>query len=479
MSNRRINYIGVALAALFVVIVLVAAIASFFTVQYVVKTMQTFKLPGVVINENQPNAQPAAAGDLPPVTATVVPAAPAVDAPPPWDGASRVNILALGLDARDWMQSEGPPRSDSMMLVSIDPLTKSAAMLSIPRDLWVNVPGFTYGRINTAYMLGEGSKLPGGGPALAAKTVEALIGVPIHYYAQIDFQAFVDFIDAIGGVKVEVKETIKIDMLGNEPLITNKKAGKREMGDKTVKPLKPGVWNMDGRMALAYARERHTSGGDFDRAMRQQQVFMAVRDRMLEFEYYGMLLTDMPGIYQKLSSGIHTNMSFDEAFRLGLSAIDIPVEKIKRGVLDKNYVTFAKSPDGTQDVLKIRPQEMRTLRDQLFTDGQTVSQIAAAGLEYAVQAEHARIAVQNGVPGSDLATPAAQYLSGLGLTVVQGGVEEQTSSSTMLVDYTGNPYTLRYLQQLLSVNANMVRNKYDPNSQVDVAIVVGNDWRQP
>jgi LCP family protein required for cell wall assembly len=120
-------------------------------------------------------------------------------------------------------------------------------------------------------MLGEGSKLPGGGPALAAKTVEALLGVPIHYYAQIDFSAFITFIDAIGGIKIEVTEPIKIDMLGDSPIITNKKQGKQNKGDRTVKVIKPGKYNFSGEMALAYARQRYTQGGDFDRAQRHSR----------------------------------------------------------------------------------------------------------------------------------------------------------------------------------------------------------------
>ncbi|MBK8784758.1 MAG: LCP family protein [Anaerolineales bacterium] len=91
-------------------------------------------------------------------------AAPEVALPPAWDGASRINILFIGLDARDIGQS-GPPRSDTMMLVTIDPIGKTAGMLSIPRDMWVNIPGFGYSRINTAYSSGEGAQLPGLGGA--------------------------------------------------------------------------------------------------------------------------------------------------------------------------------------------------------------------------------------------------------------------------------------------------------------------------
>src|SRR5690606_1108907 len=107
----------------------------------------------------------------------------------PWDGASRVTALVMGLEFRDWEAGE-VPRTDTMMLVTLDPLSNTAGMLSIPRDMWVSIPGFDNAKINTAYYLGEIYKLPGGGPGLAMKTVEEFLGVPIDYYAQIDFYAF-------------------------------------------------------------------------------------------------------------------------------------------------------------------------------------------------------------------------------------------------------------------------------------------------
>ncbi len=109
---------------------------------------------------------------------------------------------------------EGAPRSDTMIVLTIDPLTKTAGMLSIPRDMWVNIPGFGYSRINTAYSSGEGHKLPGGGPELARKTVEQFLGVPIQYYAQIDFNTFVEFIDLIGGIEVYNDENLRLDPVG-------------------------------------------------------------------------------------------------------------------------------------------------------------------------------------------------------------------------------------------------------------------------
>ena len=135
----------------------------------------------------------------------------------PWDGAGRVTILMLGLDYRDWASDEGPSRSDTMILLTLDPLNQTAGMLSIPRDMWVAIPGFKHGKINTAYYLGDAYKLPGGGPGLAVQTVEQFLGIPINYYAQVDFGAFVRFIDEIGGVKIDVPAAITVDLLGSGP----------------------------------------------------------------------------------------------------------------------------------------------------------------------------------------------------------------------------------------------------------------------
>src|SRR5690606_15522016 len=146
---------------------------------------------------------------------------------------------------------------DTMIVLSVDPVAKTAGMISVPRDLWAVIPGFTPNKINTAYYFGELYKIPGGGPELAMRTVEQTIGVPIDYYAVIDFDSFVKFIDLIGGVKVDVQSAITVDPVGS---------------DTNPKNLKPGVQVLPGAVALAYARERHVEGGDFSRSERQQQV---------------------------------------------------------------------------------------------------------------------------------------------------------------------------------------------------------------
>lgn len=271
--------------------------------------------------------------------------------PIPWDGKSRISILLLGLDYRDWVARKGAPRSDTMILVSIDPVTRQVSMLSIPRDLWVEIPGFGHNRINTAYMFGESSRLPGGGPALAIRVVEDLVGVSIQYYAVVDFSTFEYLIDEIGGIDVLVTERLKISPIGRMSFY-----------------LDPKAHHLDGAQTLAYARVRKASGGDFGRAQRQQQVAFAILDKVVGAEMIPTLVAKAPKLYQKLSSGIITNLSLEEMISLAWLATSIPKEDYHRGVIaPPNMVGFYTRPDGAQ-VLRAVTDQIRVLRDQLFVD---------------------------------------------------------------------------------------------------------------
>ncbi|MBN2148734.1 MAG: LCP family protein [Anaerolineales bacterium] len=380
--------------------------------------------------------------------------------PQPWDGASRVTVLVMGLDYRDWEKGEGPPRTDTMILMTIDPLTKTAGMLNIPRDLWVNIPGFEYGKINTAYSLGESYQVPGGGPALARETVELLLGVPIQYYAQVDFYAFERFINELGGIYVDVPEEIKVDPIGEHNTVV----------------LEAGRQLLDGPVALAYARARNTEGGDFDRATRQQQVVVAIRDRALELGV-GDLLSRAPALYEELAAGIHTDMPLDVAIQLSLLALEVPMDTfIRRAIAPPEAVLLAKSPDGTQDILKPVPDKIRLLRDEVFASASMASP-AMSGMELVdlMQAEGARIIVLNGTLVGGLAGSTQAYLQSQGANVVSTGDGEYTTY-TRVIDYTGNPYTTGYLVDLMSVTPYSFRMEYNPASDVDVVVIVGDDW---
>jgi LCP family protein required for cell wall assembly len=276
--------------------------------------------------------------------------------PQPWDGSSRVTMLIMGIDYRDWIAGEGSPRSDTMMLVSVDPITLKASMLSIPRDLWVEIPGFTYNRINTAYMLGEAYNLPGGGPGLAMKAVENLVGVPIQYYAVVDFYTFERLVDEIGGIDILVHEPMWISPIGGHMIWVE------------AKP-----YRFNGAEALAYARVRHTGGGDFSRAQRQQQVILAIMDRVVGADMLPTLISRAPALYQEVSSGVRTNLSLEQIISLAWLALKIPSDQVQSGVISPpSMVGFYTRPDGAQ-VLRFVPDEIRSLRDQLFVDTSALS----------------------------------------------------------------------------------------------------------
>ena len=379
----------------------------------------------------------------------------------PWDGAGRVTVLLLGLDYRDWSANEGASRSDTMILVTLDPTTKTAGILSIPRDLWVAIPGFQHGKINTAYYLGDAYNLPGGGPALAVETVEQFLGVPINYYAQIDFGAFVRFIDEIGGVKIDVPEQIKIDLLGS--------------GAATKKTLQPGKQVLPGEWALAYARARYTEGGDFDRAKRQQQVIMAIRDKILSLDLLPTLISKAPTLYNELSSGIRTNLTLDEVLKLAVLAQSVPEENIKRGIISEGDVFFGFSPDGLSILIPI-PDDIHRLRDEIFASSGSLGPETKGSPQEKMVAENAKLAVYNGSNTGGLENRTADYLRTNGANVVQVTAASDLYASTTVVDHTGNPFMLTYLVDLLGIHPSKIYIKFDPNSQVDVELFLGNDW---
>jgi LCP family protein required for cell wall assembly len=395
--------------------------------------------------------------------ALATPKPPALEGPEAqrWDGASPVTILVMGLDYGDWSADrEGPSRTDTMILLTMDPLTMTAGVLNIPRDLWVNIPGFENARINTAYYLGEANQMPGGGPGLAIKTVEGLLGIPINYYAQVDFYAFVRFVDIIGGVLVNVEQEMKIDPIGE--------------GNTIV--LTPGEHRLYGPEALAYARARYTEGGDFDRARRQQEVLLEIRRRIFKPSQFPVLLARAPEIYQELSGGIRTNMSFDEAIQLGMIAKDISKEAIRMAAIaPPDQVLFAKSPDGTQDILKPIPDKIRETRDYVF--GAAI-QPMASGVDNTdlMRQEAARISVLNGTWVEGLAGSTQQYLTTIGANVIQAGNAGDSPQFSAVYDYTGNPYTVQYLVDLMEIPPSNIFSRYNPASDVDVEVVLGASW---
>lgn len=434
---------------IFILLGLVSSVLAYLFVRNLTSSMTMLNLPGApVIGQPQTNEQ----GEL------VVPQLNELEAEP-WDGSSRVTMLVMGLDYRDWQANE-IPRTDTMILLTIDPITKKAGILSIPRNLWVNIPNFDYGMINTAYFLGESNRLPGGGAALAADTVEQLLGIPIDYYAQIDFGAFIDFVNTLGGVTIIPPKDIAV----------------QEWGSEYKQVLKAGQsYTLSGGLALSYARDRYSGEGDIDRARRQQQLIIKIRERMLDIGI-ASLLSKAPTLYNEIASSIKTNLDLGSAIQLGTLALQVDINQIQRGVIDYDMMIAAKSSDGLDILIPIM-DKIRILRDQIFSTGGSAGPIASpAANSTLVRDEAARVTIYNGTTTTGLAERTAEYLRSQGINVVGLAQADSTYNSTTLFIYNAKPYTLAYLAGLMNVTSTNIWNKFDPNAGTDIAVIIGNDW---
>lgn len=454
-KRKSIDRLTLIVLGVFVVLAIVTGIVTFNVARDVFKSWKSTSMEGVAVTNDGNISETPVGTALPGDTIFQSADGPT---PTPWDGKNRVTILLMGLDYRDW-EIGGPSRTDTMILVTLDPVTNTAGILSIPRDMWVNIPGYDYYRINQAYFLGEGENLPGGGPALAMETVRQFLGVDINYYAQVDFYAFVKFIDYIEGVKLNIPEEIEVSVIGEEYPVK----------------LEPGVVTLPGDIALAYARNRYTEGSDFDRAQRQQQVIMAVRDRVLDFNMLPTLIARSGDIYADLSEGIKTNMTMDEVMRLAFSAIQVPKENIIMAQLGVDTVQFA-NVNG-QDVLIPITDKVREVRDQVFSTTSSTGPAAVDDdLKSLVTEEQARVSVQNGSGVESIASTTATWMTGQGITVSEQTNADGYYDTTTFYVYNGKPYTLRYLSEVMGIEDPRVYNRYDPNAAYDIAVVLGADW---
>jgi polyisoprenyl-teichoic acid--peptidoglycan teichoic acid transferase len=379
-----------------------------------------------------------------------------------WTGTDRVTILVMGIDRRAGENEKGY-LTDSIMVITLDPQTRTAALLSIPRDLWVEIPGYGLDTINTANRTGDYYDYPGGGPALATKTVEHNLGININYYVRLDFTAFETFIDTIGGVDIVNQADI------NDPEYPDGSYGYEPF------TLSAGPHHLNGHDALRYARTRHGST-DIDRARRQQEVVMAVRDRILNLNMLPTLVAKAPALYQTLNQSVWTNLSLDQIVSLALLGESIPRANIQNAVIDYHYVLEYVTPAG-RDVLVPLRDKIRTLRDQLFSDASVVQPVTGDDASL-MKAEGAKVQVLNGSGVNDLACTTKDWLIQQGLNVVSCDTADRSDyTNTVIVDYTGKPYTVSWLKR--TFGASTILSGNDPTSPVDIKVIVGSDWSVP
>jgi len=376
-----------------------------------------------------------------------------------------------------------------MILVTVDPNSKTAGMLSIPRDLWVSVPGYYEDRINKAFFLGQQDGYPGGGPALAMKTILYNLGVPVHFYVQVDFNGFEQIVDTLGGIDINVLETIE------DPLYPDNNYGYEPFY------LEAGQHTLNGHDTLRYARTRHTSGSDFSRAGRQQQVLLAIRDKALQL---GMV-PKIPELWNTMAGTVETDLQLVDIVELAQLADEIDTTSIKSVVIDHTLTLDYIANTGAQVLLPLR-DKIKVIIDDMFAEtkppeGPSQAELEAAQaaqtqakaqeIEQQVQRqeeikafltqENARLVVQNGTNVPSLGTLTADYLRQQGFNILQfGQADTSTYPHTVIVVYDESKiYTLQVLAALFEVSEENIRPSPNLKSDVDIRVIIGSNFELP
>lgn len=361
------------------------------------------------------------------------------------------NILLLGVDRREGQQNA---RSDVNIVVHVDPARRFASMLSIPRDTRTYIPGYGFHKINAAYSLGEQS-YPGGGPILAKETVAQFLNLSIDYYAEVDFQGFERIVDHVGGIDVDVPV----------PLVDNQYPTADYGYTRIYIPA--GLQHMDGATALIYARSRHADS-DLGRNLRQQQVLVALRSRILS----RIRVTnpeELAALLQQLGATLKTDLELGDLLNLYLQAPTIGPENIAFYSLDWHVLCEI---SGTFD--------LEVCNYPLFEE--IVRNFQADPGTRRLREEAAQIEVRNGtLTCTGCAAATAEYLRRQGFTVIRAIQDENagTYSTTLVLDAGDHPFTRELLAQLLRVQPAGIRQGPNGSDLADIVVILGDDFRVP
>ena len=383
------------------------------------------------------------------------------------EGDGRVNVLLLG---RGGEGQDAPDLTDTIIIASIDPIAKEAALVSIPRDLYVEVKSLTASmKLNSVFSTGKSNHFSNNpnssvdeaedkGFNLLENTIESSLGLPIHYHVMLDFEGFEQAVDTVGGVTINapdaVQETMKIN------------------GQNYFLDVEPGVQDMDGFKALAYARSRFTSPrGDFDRAVRQRLIITALKDKILTPATFGNP-QKVVSLLNNFGDHVKTNFSVSDMQRLYELSQEISSDKVfSVGLSDppNNFVQTSSVGDlsvvvptaGVDDYSDIQYFLRNELKDSYLKD------------------EDARIMVLNGTITNGLASTKAEELKSFGYSVSQvGNAPSKDYRQTIIVDlHSGqNRYTQSYLERRF--NATAVGSLPDSSivpGNADFVIILGTD----
>lgn len=398
--------------------------------------------------------------------ATVTPVAfVASNAPPPVPlrqfKDSTINIVLIGSDSRS-QRSVG--RSDVLIVASIDPDALSLTLLSIPRDLWVYVPNWRWERINVVDAHGELSQFSGGGPGLLKQTIQYNLGIPIDYFVRVDFTGFKQLIDTVGGVDVIAACPLYDEFPdvadGQNDILSGSALQSVPVGSIDI-PV-AGVYHLDGKHALWYARSR-SSSNDFARSRRQQQVLRGLWNAI---QRQG-LVSQVPALWDSLTRMVDTDLTLNDVLFLTNIGTQTFSPQMRSRFLDGSVLYGFRSPSGAS-VLGYDFNVLNSYLDEVFAPlPANISAQAATWVE-----------VQNGTTHADWDLVAVDRLNGAGYNVQAWSKADVLYPQTVLIDYSVTPKGSRVdeLAQLFSVVPQNIIAQPDPNSAVAHRVIVGQDF---
>ena len=366
----------------------------------------------------------------------------------------RINILLLGVGGKG---HSGGELTDTIMIASVKPRTGEASLLSIPRDLYVQIPEINKsGKINAVKLYGDKSKEKNG-IELLKRTVNEVSGLDIHYYAQLDFNGFIKIVDDLGGIDVYLKNGI------NDPAYPDFGRGYDPFY------ISKGWHHLDGATALKVARSRHSTMGDFDRIERQQDIIKAIKQKIFE-KYSQFDVFTFKKIFASLGNNLRTDIQLKEFPRFYKIAKEIKNHKITAEVVDtKRYLN--RTHIGMGYTLQAKDEtykDIKNLSANIFD-----LEISDEKKEL-IKNESAAIEIQNGADSLDLANKVAEDLEKLGYKIVNStNISAPDFSGVYIYDNSkqSKPNTLEFLKE--KFNAVIIEVSDDEFNEADFVIVLG------
>jgi len=385
----------------------------------------------------------------------------------------RVNILLLGMGG---LGHDGPYLTDTMIIASFKPSTGEVAMISIPRDLGIYIKGEGWWKINHANHFGELQKANWGG-AFATEVVSETFNIDIPYYVRLDFKAFEEVIDEVDGLKVNVENSFT----------DNQYPAPNDLY-KTIS-FKQGVVEMDGETALEYSRSRHGNNGegsDFARARRQQQVILALKEKVFSFSTLANPLK-IYNIITTLDKHITTNMQFaDIVTFMKIIKEDLDTKNIKTFVLDNSTDGYLENTVGENGAYMLQPKtgnfdEINNLITNIFNAETQQPQIISATQESPNYYGDATIEIQNGTWVAGMAARIESRLEKKGFNIGELGNTEERPYLLSGIYIIGNDTktdTANALKEELGISIRKPPNSLTFASSSDILIILGTDFEE-